>query len=232
MINLVAAADEFEIVVVKYDPDAQNAQISIKNIGDHDYHDVTIAIGDLEPVNIVGLLRIGNAIKVPRGIPPGDWKITVAAAEGVSVTKELNFPKSEKQVKREMEIRQIIEEKTGEKFDEKSSKAFRNYETGDNSIRNLLIGVFVIIILLFFFFFIKKGKSKEPFKKQKIKTKVKNIKKTKNFPRTVMVNYPQQFYNNRPRPNVPVRNYNNVAQQQPVVKTTNVFDRLKQIKSM
>ena len=153
MVNIAFALDEFEITLIAYNPETQSAQIEIKNIGTKDYHDVTMALGNLDPVRIVGLLKQGNAIKVPKGIPPGKHTITISAEEGVTVAKEIDFPKSELQVKKEREIKKQIEE-----IEEKTQ--LRVYETKKKPIKKTLIIIGALVMFFFIVYFISRKRKR------------------------------------------------------------------------
>lgn len=156
MINIVTALDEFEITLIAYNPETQSAQIGIKNTGSEDYHDVTMAIDSLQPVRIVGLLKQGNTIKIPKGIPPGKRTITISADEGVTVVKEIDFPKSEAQIKRELEVKEQI--KDIEKKIGKEETQLRVYEKKEKPIKNVVIIIVALIIFFLLLYFIFKRK--------------------------------------------------------------------------
>lgn len=159
MVNIVTALDEFEITLIAYDSETQSAQIGVKNIDSKDYHDVSMAIDNSQPVRIVGLLRQGNAIKIPKGIPPGKHTITVSTTEGVTVKKELDFPKSQKQIKKELEIEEEVKE-IKKKTVGKEETQLRVYEKRKKPIKKILIIIIALIIFILVLYFISRGKKR------------------------------------------------------------------------
>ena len=149
-----------------------------------------------------------------------------------------HFPKSEKQIREEVEVKRQIAELKGETSDEEKSTAYRTYDKKNNTLRNILILIFVIIAIFIILFFLMKGKgvkgnTSKPNKKERdnIHNRIKQERSK------AMSNYPGMpvYVNNIPKNNyrnVNAVNYNNVVRQQPIMKSNDVFNRLKQIKSL
>lgn len=152
----VVIAEEFKITLVSYNSEERSAQIRIENTGNQDYSDLTMSIDNLEPKHIVGLISPGGAIKLPRGVPPGKHTITISTAEGVTVSKELDFPRSELQVKKELEGKQSEEV---EKKTVREETQLKVYEKGKGSKIGLLALLGLLILVLYFVF--KKIKEKQ-----------------------------------------------------------------------
>lgn len=159
VVNVVTAVDEFEVTLIAYNAETQSAQIGIKNIDSNDHYDVYMAIDNSEPVNIVGLLRQGNAIKVSKGIPPGKHTITVSTPHGAITKKIIDFPKSQEQIKEELEKEKLVKELTGKQKEEKKV-AERVYEVKKKPISNTLIIIILLVLFLLLLYFIFKKEKK------------------------------------------------------------------------
>ena len=156
MVSLVTALDEFKISLVAYNAETQSAQIGIKNIDSKDHYDLYMAVDNLEPVKLVQLLKQGNTIKVPKSIPPGKHTITVSTLHGALTAKEIDFPKSQAQIKEELETKRKVEELQSEKLEKKPE--LRVYEQKRKPIGTILIisAIIVLFLLLLYFIFRKK----------------------------------------------------------------------------
>ena len=153
IINFVAA-EELRITLVTYNPEKKSAEIRIENTGSRDYHDLRMYVDRLPPERIVGLLRQGNAIKIPKGIPIGKHTIIISTAEGINVTKVLDFAKSETQIKDELEIKKKIDELKGGKEEKKVAENV--YEIKKHLWDNILIIIIGVVLFLFLLYFMSR----------------------------------------------------------------------------
>jgi predicted DNA binding protein len=94
---------QIDIQLIQYDSESRNARIQVHNLGDKNYRDITLAIDDEKPQELVGLLKKKTAIVSLRIIPAGEHNITIITDKGYIFSKTLNFAKSAETVKTELE---------------------------------------------------------------------------------------------------------------------------------
>lgn len=165
-IALAAEADELEISLMEYNPETQQARIKIGNIGSRNLYDLVLSVNGKEQKFDGLLLRPisqgGGYVVLPRIVPPGTYTVTAKTKEGVIVEKELLFPKSQEQVKKEVEEKRKEEaqkEIEEEKEPEKIISPITEKPFYLKSITRLIIVIAIIVALVFTAKFLKKRKN-------------------------------------------------------------------------
>ncbi len=92
MVSITTA--QLDIDIIQYESESRNARIQIHNMGDINYRNLTFAVDDEAPAELVGLLKKNTAIVTMRIIPAGEHKITIVTGKGKIFSKTLNFAKS------------------------------------------------------------------------------------------------------------------------------------------
>lgn len=157
-----ALAAEIEISLIFYNADTNEARIRIANIGSKNLHDITLIIDEEEQKFTGSLLKPETAIQIPRTVLPGTHTVTVKTSEGVTVEKELLFPKTQEQVQKELEEKRAKEEP--EEVEEKKETEevitqITKKTSYTKSIIFLIIFIAVIVALIFMMRFLKKRKN-------------------------------------------------------------------------
>lgn len=92
---------EIGISVSSYDPVSKLAKIKITNTDQTAYSELKISIDGSTAMIVADQLNAGNSALTPQIIEPGMHNIVLTTKEGKTVTKSLNFAKSEEQVQQE-----------------------------------------------------------------------------------------------------------------------------------
>lgn len=92
---------EIDISVSSYDPFSKLAKIRITNTDQTTYSELKISIDGSTAVTVANQLNVGSSALTPQIIEPGMHEIVLTTKEGKTVTKSLNFAKTEEQVQQE-----------------------------------------------------------------------------------------------------------------------------------
>ena len=160
----IALAAELDISLVEYNAATQQARIKISNIGSRNLYDLVLSING-EEQKFDGLLlrpisQGGGSVVLPRIVEPGVHTVTAKTKEGVTVEKEILFPKSQEQVKKELEEK--VEETPVEKGEEKETKVTiptTKKISYTKPIISLIILIAIVAALIFVIKFLKKRKN-------------------------------------------------------------------------
>lgn len=97
------SAQNFDITLVSYNPETQNARIQIINRASANFNDIKMEIDNIVEIPLAETLGAGLSFSTFQTIYPGQHEITITTKEGISYTKKIYFPPSEKQIQQDVE---------------------------------------------------------------------------------------------------------------------------------
>jgi len=133
-------AQDFNINIIKYNPETQNVRLRIENTASTDFHDVKINIDNAVEVPVNSFIGSGSIISIFLVIPPGEHEITITTKEGITETKKLYFSPTEEQLK------EIIANK--KEIREQQKQLEKPKEDSAKKIKYIYILIALIIILI------------------------------------------------------------------------------------
>ena len=135
------SAQNFDINLVSYNPETQNARIQIINTASANFHDIKMKIDNIVEIHLAETLNSGLSFSTFQTISSGEHEIAITTKEGVTFTKKLYFSPSEKQIEQQVEKqKQIIEQQTQQQLTAKTPKS-------NKYIYSILL---IIVIIIFY----------------------------------------------------------------------------------
>lgn len=161
--NIKAQEEKLEISLIEYDTETNYARIQVENKLETDLHNVNFQINTLPSKKLVSLLKSGSAVAKILNIPEGIHKITITSDE-LTVSKELSFSASIKEVQEELEKeqlskrRRVQKERIIENIIEQN-KPVTQEEKGFITLKTVIVTLAILIAAIIIYVIIKKRKN-------------------------------------------------------------------------
>ncbi len=141
-------AQNFNIRVITYDPETQNARIQIQNTASTDFNDLKMKIDDIVKKDLAPFVKAGSSFSIFLTVTPGEHTITLTTKEGITETRKLYFSPSEEQLKESLEKQKQLAEQQ-KRIKAETEKPLEIPETKKFDFRYLyiLIGLIALIII-------------------------------------------------------------------------------------